>query len=192
MERFAASSYLVGRRLGSHSCKMGRMAVIFELVVNFGSDVAAAEAAQHLVVAAPPLTVGHREIALHGPMINRVRDVDDTPLLLLSVLPVGVSWGFPGDSRYEPVRLSTAHLSALGHQLYELLKQFTKYRTAVVGWDPESFAGPAELRRDWSDELATGTLPGVVLAEDVLADVRGAAFVPFVPGFVWVPYAGEA
>jgi hypothetical protein len=76
--------------------------------------------------------------------------------------------------------------------LYQLLAAFTGYQAAQVGWDVEGFVDPAELRQEWAEELERGELPGLVLADDFLLELRGPSFLPFVPGFVWVPYEGEA
>ncbi|SBT43587.1 hypothetical protein [Micromonospora auratinigra] len=167
------------------------MAIVFELVVNFGDDDIAARAAHRRVVGAPPLVAGGRDVRLHEPLLGRARGLDGSPYLLMSVIPVGVGWGVALDQEHEPVRLSAPQLTGLGHQLYRLLAGFTGYRAARVGWDPEAFTDPAELRQEWADELRSGALPGLVLAEDVLPGMRGAAFTPFTTGFVWLPYTGE-
>lgn len=167
------------------------MAICFELVVNFGVNEAGVRAAHELIVAAKPLVVGLREIRLHEPLLHRASDADGSPYIEMSVLPVGVGWAVALDRGHERVRLSTAELTDLGHQLYQLLTKLTGYRAAFVGWDPEPYADPAELRRGYSDDLAAGTLPGLVLAEDVLPELRGTAFRPFARGFVWLPYEGE-
>ncbi|GFJ83752.1 hypothetical protein [Phytohabitans houttuyneae] len=109
----------------------------------------------------------------------------------MSVLPRGVGWGVVLDRGHEPVRLRAAELTQLGQGLYQLLTQFIGYQAAQVGWDPQGRVDPAELRHEWADEIAAGELPGLVLAEDVLPDLRGSAFVPFARGFLRIPYAGE-
>lgn len=167
------------------------MAIAFELVVNFGSSDGAARAAHDLVVSSAPLAVASRSVNLHEPLLNRVRGSDGVPYLEMSVLPIGVGWGVGLDRGHEPVRLTAAELTELGHGLYRLLAQFAGYRAAQVGWDPEPRVDPAELRQEWADELADGTLSGLVLADDVLLDLRGPGFVPFAPGFLWIPYPGE-
>jgi len=109
----------------------------------------------------------------------------------MSVLPRGVGNGVALDRGHEPAQLTTAELTQLGHRLYQLLSGFTGYQAAQVGWDPEWRVDPAELGREWADELVAGTLSGVVLARAVLPDLRGAGWVPFAPGFRWIPYTGE-
>jgi hypothetical protein len=167
------------------------MGVAFELVINFGSDHAAVADARQLAVNHPPLPAGHHHIRLHEPLVTTVRDYDGAPYLEMSILPVGVGWGVGLDRNHERLRLTAGELSELGNGLYQLLGQFTGYRAGQVGWDPEWRVDPGELRHDWADEMEAGQLPGLVLAEDVLQDLRGQGFVPFAPGFVWIPYQGE-
>ncbi|MEV4534465.1 hypothetical protein AB0J82_11610 [Asanoa sp. NPDC049518] len=169
------------------------MAIAFELVVNFGSEGDAARAACDLARSAAAIPVGERTIRLHEPLLASTAGSDGGSYLELSVLPVGVGWGVVLDRGHEPVRLSAAELTTLGRALYDLLATFSGYQAAKVGWDPEWQIDLAELRQDWADELATGdpTLSGLVLAEAVLADLRGRRFVPFSPGFRWIPYLGE-
>lgn len=167
------------------------MAIAFELVVNFGLNEVAAGVACELVLGAAPLMAGDQSVSLHEPLLNLVRPGDGMPYVLMSVLPVGVGWGVAIDRRRERRSLTATQLSDLGHGLYGLLGRFSGYQAAQVGWDPEGLVDPMELRQEQTDELAAGTLPGLVLAEDVLPDVRGPGFVPFHPGFVWLPYAGE-
>lgn len=167
------------------------MAIVFELVINFGSDRDAAAAAGHLVAAHPPLSAGHYHIPLHEPLLSTVRGYHGEAYLEMSIIPVGVGWKVGFDRDRERLRLTAAEFSELGHGLYRLLMGFTGYRAAQVGWDPEGRVDPAELREDRADELAAGQLPGLVLADDLCQHLHGQGFVPFVPGFVWIPYQGE-
>jgi hypothetical protein len=168
------------------------MAIAFELVVNFGSNEAAADSAYEFVVGqAPLLTVGDTSVGLHEPLLNLTRGGDGVSYLLMSVLPIGVGWGVALDRGQEHLRLTAGELTEVGHGLYQLLARFTGYQAAKVGWNPEGFVDPLELRQEWPDELAAGTLPGLVLADTLLADLRGQAFRPFSPGFVWIRYAGQ-
>ncbi|WP_433227474.1 hypothetical protein [Actinomadura formosensis] len=92
------------------------------------------------------------------------------------------------DGNRPQLRLTSEELSELGSGLYTLLATLTGYRAARVGWDPEVFVDPVELRREWSEELAAGALPGLVVAEDVRLGVPMNAFVRFTDGFRWIPY----
>jgi hypothetical protein len=152
------------------------VAILFALVVNFGSDEAAARAAHDLVLANQLQAVGDLTIGLHEPFLRH------GPYLEMSVVPIGVGWAGPANRAPMLRRLSAAQLTELGHCLYRLLTEFTGYRAAVVGWERDELVNVDEL-----DEA----VPGLVLADDVRPDLRGPAFVRFMPGFRWIPYAGE-
>jgi hypothetical protein len=49
------------------------MAIVFELVINYGQDHAVAENASRLVAAHPPLTAGPHQIRLPKPLITTSR-----------------------------------------------------------------------------------------------------------------------
>jgi hypothetical protein len=167
------------------------MAIAFELVINFGSDQAAADAACDLTGKQPALTAGQHRVQLHKPLVRTARGYHGQPHLEMAIIPVGVGWGVGLDRHHERLRLTADEFSELGHGLYRLLAHFSRYRAAQVGWDPEGRVDPAELQQDRADELDAGQLPGLVLAEDLHWDLRGRGFVPFAPGFVWIPYQGE-
>jgi hypothetical protein len=152
------------------------MAVIFELVAGFGDDQEAAARAAATVPGS--LRVGTRTIALHRPLLSGGE---------LSVIPVGVSHGMPMDRDLPRTELDD--LTALAHGLYDVLRTMRGYEAAMVGWDPEGFVDLAELRSDWSEELAAGDLPGLVLSEAVRRTLApNTTFEPFAPGFEWLPY----
>ena len=167
------------------------MAIIFELVINYGNDRAAAESAAGLVESHPPLAAGRYEIPLHEPHVGTVRDADGQPYLEMSIVPAQVGLGVAFERRQPRLPLTAAEFSELGDGLYSVLATISGYRAAKVGWDPEEFVDPLELRRDWSEEIAAGALPGLVVAEGLHLGVPMDAFVPFTSGFVWLPYQGE-
>ncbi|MET7808903.1 hypothetical protein [Micromonospora chersina] len=167
------------------------MAIAFELVINYGSNHNAAAAARHAALNHPPLTAGPHQVGLHKPLLGTVRGYDGKQYLEMAVLPVGVGWKVGLDRHAPHLGLTADELSELGKELYQLLTRFTGYRAAQVGWDPEGRVDPAELQQEWAEELAAGELPGLVLAEDLHQQLRGQGFVPFAPGFVWIPYEGE-
>ncbi|SDT81122.1 hypothetical protein [Actinoplanes derwentensis] len=150
------------------------MAVIFELVVNFGQDVAGAERAREAALAAAPLVAGAHRIGVHAHVDTRGAYAE------LSVMPVAVSWGSTFDEGLPHLELSAAELTELGHGLYGLLSTFSGYRAAAVGWDCEPYAD--------TEDLEDAEAPGRVFAEGI---VSGPSFTPFAPGYVWVPYTGE-
>ncbi|MEU0274149.1 hypothetical protein [Streptomyces sp. NPDC006307] len=162
------------------------MAILFELVVNFGDNIQAARDAATESVRRV-LRAGAHRVPLHRPMPRMVGSYTE-----LSILPVAVSWGVPADRGLPELRLTGAELTDLGHQLYALLARFDGYVAAQVGWDPEAFVDPAELKAEWSEELAEGSLHGLVLSDTLHAELGlGDAYVPFQPGYRWIPYRGE-
>ncbi|WP_433229064.1 hypothetical protein [Actinomadura formosensis] len=164
------------------------MAIVFELVVNYGQDHAAVENAGRIVAAHPPLTAGPHLIRLHEPLVTTVHDAAGLPYLEMSVIPAQVGCKVALDGNRPQLRLTSEELSELGAGLYTLLATLTGYRAARAGWDPEVFVDPVELRREWAEELAAGALPGLVVAEDVRLGVPMNAFVRFTDGFLWIPY----
>lgn len=167
------------------------MATVFELVVNFGLNHAAAERAHAIALGHPPLRAGEHRIPLHEPLLVTARSHGGNTYLEMTVLPVGVGSGVAMDHRYQIIRLTSAELSDLGHGLYGLLRQFTGYHAAQVGWDPEGRVDLDELRSGWTAELAAGRLPGLTLAEGVHQRLQGSGFTRFASGHVWIPYRGE-
>jgi hypothetical protein len=165
------------------------MAICFELVVNFGAN---AEAAQAAALANPsPMTLqaGSHRIPLHRALLSRTGSYIE-----LSVLPVSVSWGLPMDGTLPRTRLTATELTELGHGLYRLLATFNGYVAAKVGWDPEGFLDPADLSSNWADELADGTINGLVLCEALHTELGlsdNDNYVEFQPGYLWIPYRGE-
>ncbi|GAA4935051.1 hypothetical protein [Actinoplanes utahensis] len=171
------------------------MAIAFELVVNFGANHDAAERARAAVSGHPPLHVGDHRIPLHEPLLMTARSSSGREFLEMSVLPVGVGSGVAPDRGRRSIPLTGEEFGLLGHGLYGLLRRFTGYRAAQVGWNPEDRVDLDELRSDWMAELATGRMPGLTLADDVHRDLHrdlhGSGFTRFAPGHVWIPYRGE-
>jgi hypothetical protein len=167
------------------------MAIAFELVINYGCDHAVVGNASRLVAVHPPLTAGPHHVRLHEPLTNTVRDAAGEPYLEMSTIPAQVGFGVGLDGRQPRLPLTAEELSQLGNGLYSVLATLTGYRAARVGWDPEAFVDPLELRQEWAEELAAGALPGLVLADDLQLGVPVHGFVPFADGFKWIPYEGE-
>ncbi len=163
------------------------MAICFELVVNFGDNTEAAQAAALANPSPTTLQAGRHRVPLHRALLNR-----SGSYIEFSVLPVSVGWGVALDGTLPRTRLSAAELTELGQGLYRLLAKFNGYVAAKVGWDPEGFLDPSELRSDWPDELADGTINGLVLSEALHAELGlGDNYVEFQPGYLWIPYRGE-
>ncbi len=163
------------------------MAICFELVVNFGENVEGARAAALANPSPMTLQAGSHRIPLHRALMNRAGSYIE-----LSVVPVAVGWGVVLDGTLPRTGLSAAELSELGTGLYRLLASFNGYVAAKVGWDPEGFLDPAELKSDWADELADGTINGLVLCKALHGELGlGDNYVEFQPGYLWIPYRGE-
>lgn len=165
------------------------MAICFELVVNFGDNLEAVKSALFVLTSPSPTTLraGSHWIPLHRPLVNR-----SGSYIELSVVPVSVGWGVGLDGTIPETRLSAADLTELGQGLYLLLAKFSGYVAAKVGWDPEGFLDPAELRSEWGDELADGTIHGLVLCDVLHAELGlGDNYVEFQSGYLWTPYRGE-
>ncbi|MGV9311721.1 hypothetical protein ACWDR0_05950 [Streptomyces sp. NPDC003691] len=164
------------------------MALCFELVVNFGDKTTAARAAAQAVPATTVLRAGKYRIPLHPPLLG----TDATGDTVLSLLPVAVGYGVAVDGSLPRFPLTPAELTEIGHQLYGLLAEFDGYLVARVGWDPEHWLDPADLRNDWLEELVEGSIDGLVLHESLHAELGlGDAYEVFRPGYRWIPYWGE-
>ena len=163
------------------------MAICFELVVNFGDNTEGARAAALVNPRGTTLQAGSHRIPLHRALMNRT-----SSYIEMSVVPVSVGVKVGLDGTLPRTRLSAAELTELGTGLYRLLAGFNGYVAAKVGWDPESFLDPEELKNDWADELADGTIDGLVLCQALHDELGlGGNYVDFQPGYVWIPYQGE-
>ncbi|MGH3159823.1 MAG: hypothetical protein ACRDNF_25060 [Streptosporangiaceae bacterium] len=106
--------------------------------------------------------------------------------------PRGIGYGGPGPKPDLAPRSQTSQdITHVGHVLYDLLKQFSGYRAAIVGWDPESLVDVDDLDTDWRN----GDPPdynGLVLADDLCQRWRlGPDWVTFHDGYRWLPYTGS-
>ena len=163
------------------------MAICFELVVNFGENAEGARAAALVNPRPTTLQAGSNRIPLHRALMSRT-----SSYIELSVIPVSVGWKVGLDGTLPRTRLSAAELTELGTGLYRLLAGFNGYVAAKVGWDPEGFLDPEDLKSDWAGELADGTIDGLVLCQALHDELGlGGNYVEFQPGYVWIPYQGE-
>jgi hypothetical protein len=168
------------------------VALVFELVINFGDDRSAAQRAFDVVTAARPIAVGGHLIGLHQPLMITMSSGQGLRYIEFSVVPVGVGSNVAVDRGHELVKLDAAGLSTLGVGLYDLLGRIDGYQAAVVGWDPEARVDLDELRLECADELADGSLHGLVLSPQARRTLpHSAGFVPFGRGFEWIAYEGE-
>lgn len=169
---------------------MQDVAVIFELVVNFGADEQAAEAAAALVRRVDHVEVRGVSLPLGDPFITRVQPPNT--YIEFSVHPRGLGYGGPGPiSDLDPQSLTDEEITQVGRALYDLLQVFSGYRAAIVGWDPESLVDVQDLQTDWRN----GDVPeydGLVLANDLFEKWQlGPEWVAFSHGHRWLPYRGS-
>jgi hypothetical protein len=163
------------------------MAIIFELVVNFGlDDDAVADATEELDRKAT-VEVRGVQLPVTPPFVT---PLETSGYLEFSVHPRGIGAGGPGPyPPFNPRDLGDDEIGAVGDQLYHCLRRFHRYEAAVVGWDPESMVDPAELEAEVPDGRIS-RLNGLVLADGLIDSWRPSGFVPFEPGYSWVPYRG--
>jgi hypothetical protein len=129
---------------GMPSCGM---AVLFELVVNFGTDMKAAEAAAEHVDRAGHIDVRGVHVPLPGPFVTGLGSPD---YIEFTVVPSGIGWGpHLKPPAFDPRSLTSDEITQIGHTLYALLRAFTGYRAAIVGWNPESLVDLEDLETDW-------------------------------------------
>ncbi len=58
------------------------MAIVFELVINYGRDPSAADGINDLIAASPPLVAGPHRIHVHRPFARMVPDAAGEPRTL--------------------------------------------------------------------------------------------------------------
>lgn len=166
------------------------MAIVFELVMNFGTNERGTQAATERVRQAGYVAVREVPLPLSGPVITRVGSPN--AYIEFSVYVRGIGSGAAGPKPdIDPRSLTSEEITQVGHALYDLLGSFSGYRAAVVGWDPESLVDVGDLEADWRN----GEPPeydGLVLAEDLCERWGlGREWVTFSDGYRWLPYSGS-
>lgn len=92
----------------------------------------------------------------------------------------------------DPRSLTEQEITAVGLDLYSLLRGFDGYQVAIVGWNAEEAVDLQELENDWVSEGDIDGLHGLVVATDLRDRWRvGDAFIPFTSGYWWIPYRGH-
>jgi len=170
---------------------MSRVAVIFGLVVNFGSDEQAAEVAREVVRDAGQVKVRDVPFPLGDPFVTRI-NTGSGHYIEFSVYPYGLGFGRPGPKpSLDPRSLTREEISGVGDALYEILHGFSAYRAAIVGWNTESLVDVDDLESDWQ----RGEPPdydGLVLSDDLYERWGlGSGWLPFDDGHHWFPYSGS-
>ncbi|MFI6645931.1 hypothetical protein [Streptomyces sp. NPDC050504] len=158
------------------------MAICFELAVNFGDNIEAARTAARTEHWPQALSAGRFRIPLHRPALSAKSPTQ------LWVWPVAVSYGAGFDGSIPRFDLTEPEVEELGRGLYDLLRHFDGYLAAMVGWEVQYRVDIDDLAAEWTEELADGSLTGLVLA-DHLRDrlTLGSTWVPFQPGYSWIP-----
>jgi hypothetical protein len=171
------------------------MAVVFELVVNFGQDELSVSAAKEELERHPPIEVRGTPLPLTPPFVTRffaagggIRYVE------FAVHPRGIGYGGPGPKAPFRTRdLTGDEIATIGRELYELLRRFRGYDVALVGWDPEALVDVHELEVDYVDDGSILDLNGLVLANRLVAQWNlDTALEAFDPEHQWLPYQGTS
>jgi hypothetical protein len=169
------------------------MAIVFELVVNFGGNRVAVDAALETLQQFPTLSLRGLDIPLMPAYVTEMKSTLGDDYIEFSVSPQGICYG--GERPTDPVNartLTSDELTNLGGQLFDLLRRFDGYDVAAVGWDPEGIVDPNEMQNEWLLDGSIYRLDGVVVSNHLAAkwglDER---FEPFVQGFRWIPYRGS-
>lgn len=169
-----------------------RVAIVFELVVNFGLNDEAVVRARAELDRTSVISLRGVHLALTPPFVRRL-SAGGVEYIEYSVHPRGLGYGGPGPKpSFEPSSVTDDELTDVGRQLYALLKRFDGYQAAMVGWDPEGFVDLSELEADWVADGSIASLDGLVISSEV-ADRWGcdAGWAPFDLAHVWRPYSGS-
>ena len=161
------------------------MAVVFELVVNFGTNESAVSRAEEVCRTHQALRFKDAQLGLRGPWITRFTNA----YIEFSVGVEGLNMGGPRHPAVDAYHVEKADLRLVSEQLYELLQLFDGYLVAQVGWDPEGDVNPEELREQVAESGTTG-FNGIVLAEQLARNLGlDTSMEPFTPGHLWFPSA---
>jgi len=166
------------------------MAVVYELVVDFGANEGAAQRYREWLLNQPKsVTVGDKEIGLHDPLLERTRQ----HYFSVDIIPVRIGYSVGLDHGLgERIPLTKGELADLGLKLYEFVRGRPGYQLAMVGWDVDYWLFPEELKSEWRQEITEGSLKGLVISKQLLREFPGACnFMPFDDEHDWVPYVGD-
>jgi hypothetical protein len=167
------------------------MAIVFELVVNFGRDEEAVAAATGELDRHPQIELRDTPLAITPPVVTRFRSGEKLRYIEFSVHPRGIGYAGPGPlPPFKARDLTDEEVTSVGERLYELLRRFSGYNAAMVGWDPECKVDVGELEVDWVRDGSIGQLHGLVLSEALVSRWRLEGFSAFEPGCMWLPYRG--
>jgi len=166
------------------------MAIVFELVVNFGANDTAMSNASNVLREIHSVEVRGEKVLLSGPYVTRLSGPNGYIEFSVVVPGLGVSGPGPGPS-FDPQTVTADELKCVGDELYGMLRRFRGYRAAAVGWDPECLVDIQDLDADWHN----GDPPayhGLVLEQDLCTKWSlGPEWVDFEPGYRWLPFRGS-
>jgi hypothetical protein len=165
------------------------MAVVFELVLNFGKDnKAAQECCQVLAAKSDHFMVGDNTIELHPPKVERT-EYSRTESFFVSLVPVAVGIRVALDRGTLRISLSNEEFLELALRLYDRVRGLPNYQLAMVGWEVGPRSNLEELKADWTDEIVEGSLKGLVVSKRLLPELPASEhFKPFDNEHVWIPY----
>lgn len=165
------------------------MAIIFELVVNFGTNSEGAAAATEHVRRTGHIDVRGVPFPFDEPFVRQYLAAVSPSYIEFAVHPRGVRYGARGPrSDLDPRSMRE---DEIGHALYDLLRSISGYRAAIVGWNPEFLVDLDDLEADWRNGDAIDC-NGLVLADDLCERWRlGPEWAAFEPGYRWLPYSGS-
>lgn len=168
------------------------MAIVFELVADFGGDQdSAASCRQWFDSRIAPVEIDQYTINIHRPLILGYPYSHPTQFQV-SVIPANVGCAVALDDTGDHIPLTDEQVSRLGSALYELLRGAPHYQLAMVGWDVDCLLDIAELNRDWSAEIQDGSLSGLVVHRSILDQLpQSSHFAAFDDDHVWIPYTGS-
>ena len=120
---------------------MADVVATFELVTVFG-DAQSAERARALVRQTGSVRIGPWQVPIAEPtFVNAVE---------VTVWPLGLGYsGACTDERLNCPAVLNLDLDDVADQLYDLLRRFDGYLTAMVGWDPGTDVDSATSRKRW-------------------------------------------
>lgn len=157
--------------------------------MNFGRDEKAVAAATEEVVGAAEIRVRGASVPIQPPRITRFRRGEELHYIEFSVHPRGIGYG--GSAPLAPFAtddLTRDDFSSIGNQLYDLLRRFTGFQVAIVGWDPEEVVNICNLESERLPDESIYELDGLVLADHLVERWKLQRFVPFSQGMSWLPY----
>jgi hypothetical protein len=169
---------------------MRAVAILFELVVNFGTNERDMQAATEIVRRVEHVNLRNVSLPLGTPFVTRLSS--PTTYIEFSVVAHGLGYGEPGPKPdLDPRSLTNEEITQVGHALYDLLRTFSGYRAAIVDWDPESLVDVHDPDTDWRNGDPPG-YDGLVLAQDLCEQWQlGPEWVPFGDDHRWLPYSGS-